>query len=156
MMPFCNNLRKDDTVEIAANGRRGRVVMQPRESSRSVCVLLDGVSSWRYIPVADVRLVVGGVAETVPPIDGEIPRGGAPAPATLPVAPTFEARCQPLKVPAHAVISGEHLKHYLVTYIREDGQFHVEKVAAPGIMQSITLFYRMHAETAIVSVVCVL
>lgn len=175
MMPYCNNLKKGDEVEDTRSRRRGRVMMQPRDYSVKVCVLLDGVTTPRYFPVGELRLVLDGVAEAVAPVDGVIP-GSESAPATpSPVRRTdekpdqekteasildkvtrFEATASPLKTPEHTRITGEHIKHYLVTYIDRKGSFNVEKVAAKGIVTAITIFYMSKAETAIVSVVCVL
>jgi hypothetical protein len=73
MMPFCNNLKKGDSVEISGSGRRGVVAMQPSETARRVSILLEGLVTPRYFPVLQLRLVVDGKAETVPPIDGELP-----------------------------------------------------------------------------------
>lgn len=70
-LPYCNNLRKDDVVEVASTLRRGVVATGPREQSRTVAVLLHGTNTPRYLDVLDLRLVVDGKSEEVPPIDGD-------------------------------------------------------------------------------------
>jgi hypothetical protein len=77
-MPFCNNLRKGDTVD--HRGRRGVVFSQPRERSAKAHVLFEGIDTPRYLPVLELRLVVDGVPEDVPPCDGEPPKVDAPIP----------------------------------------------------------------------------
>lgn len=84
-LPFCNNLRKGDPVQY--QGRRGVVASQPRESSALTQVLFDGIKSPRYLPVLDLRLLIDGVPEDVPPCDG-VPPGAKPRAAnTSPIAP---------------------------------------------------------------------
>lgn len=90
--PFCNNLRKDDVVLHGpltnwrgnpAKGRRAVVAMQPRETSTNVAVIFDGTESVRYVPVQDLRLIVDGKPEDVPPYNGELPGDKPRAPAEL-------------------------------------------------------------------------
>jgi hypothetical protein len=71
--PYCNLLRKGDTVQLAKSGRRGEVSMQPRECSTMVNVRLEGIHSTRYFRISDLRFVCNGKAEDVPPYDGELP-----------------------------------------------------------------------------------
>lgn len=68
---FKNNLR---TLDIVMHGDRKAVVWgQPRESSTQVQVMYPGCKAPRYVPVVDVRLIVDGKPEDVPPIDGVPP-----------------------------------------------------------------------------------
>lgn len=71
-MPYCNNLRKDDLVEVAKSKRRGAVHNQ-REDSVNVLVLLDGIATPRYFHISELRLVLDDKAEDVAPCDGEPP-----------------------------------------------------------------------------------
>lgn len=70
MIPFCNNLRKGDEVEHAVSKRRGVVDSNPRETSAQVQIVYDGTHSCRYVPIMDLRLLVDGKPEEVPPCDG--------------------------------------------------------------------------------------
>lgn len=73
MTPFCNNLRDGDPVLDLATRRPAKVVGQPRESSTNVKVLFQGTNTPRYVPLAQLRLVVDGKPEDCAPCDGEIP-----------------------------------------------------------------------------------
>lgn len=73
MIPFCNNLKKDDAVFDVETKRPGKIANNPRETSRFVSVLLQGTTTPRSIDVMRLRLVVDGKPEDVPPIDGEPP-----------------------------------------------------------------------------------
>ena len=73
MLPFCNNLRKGDRVLDSASGRPGIVDMNPRETSRSVSVVLQGIKTHRRFDVMNLRLIVDGKAEDHPPVDGMPP-----------------------------------------------------------------------------------
>jgi hypothetical protein len=75
MTPFCNNLRKGDVVVETLSKRTGTVQMNPRPTSLNVSVLFDGLSAQRYVPLKQLRLVVDGRPEDVPPIDGKLPEG---------------------------------------------------------------------------------
>ena len=186
MSPYCNNLQKGDVVLDVKSGRRGVVSMQPREKSLSAQVTLDGTNSVRTMRVKDLRLVLNGTPEDVAPHNGEWPvvdAPPAPAPAAAPdtahIPPppkpvtempdaekteasilqkllNSEAGASPLKMPASPLKTGEHIKSYVITYIDKGGAFHCEKIAAKGIVTAIAIFYMHHAQTAIVSVVCVL
>lgn len=69
---FKNNLVQGDRVFCVPTSRFGTVNWSPRKpDQRMICVLLDGTSSPRYFDVLEVRLVVDGIAEDVPPIDGK-------------------------------------------------------------------------------------
>lgn len=72
-LPYCNNLRLGDEVEIASSKRRGIVTTQPRQSSAGAQVRVHGLKTALYYHVSNLRLVVDGKAEDVPPIDGEVP-----------------------------------------------------------------------------------
>lgn len=80
-MPYHNNLTRFDEVFHVPSGRRGNVVNQPRESATLVKVELAGGAKPRYFPIDDLRLIVRGVPEEVPPYDGEIPRWEKAPPA---------------------------------------------------------------------------
>lgn len=71
--PFCNNLRDGDPVLDVESNRPAKVVGQPRESSVNVKVQFQGTNSTRYVPLAQLRLIVDGKAEDCAPHDGEIP-----------------------------------------------------------------------------------
>lgn len=67
---FKNNLVKGDPVLEVPTGNRGVVFRKPRESSRHATVLLDNYKTPRRIHIKNLRLVVEGEPEDVPPIDG--------------------------------------------------------------------------------------
>lgn len=77
-------------------------------------------------------------------------QGGATA------TPSFESTAKPIKMLDSAQITGVHMKHYMINYMNKSGQVFVNKTAAQGIVQAITLFYMQHEETAIISVMCIL
>lgn len=158
--PFCNNLRLGDPVLYTKNGRYGKVAATPRESSRRTKILLKDGARPYYLPVEHLRLLVDGTPEDVPPCNGLPTFLIEKTPEEFTQPGRFEAQAQPIKEPpdlySHAVPDGEHIKSYVVTWIDRAGKFHVEKIAAKGIVMAITLFYGQLKETAIVSVVCVL
>ncbi len=85
MLPFCNNLKKDDRVAHSQSKRQGTVDAQPRESSRNVSVIWDGNTAPIYVDVMDLRLVLDdkGTLDEHPPIDGEPPEKKTRAPETV-------------------------------------------------------------------------
>lgn len=72
-MIFCNNLKKGDLVYHAVKKRVAEIAMQPRETSATVQVVYEGTKSNQSAPVMDLRLIVDGKPESVPPVDGEPP-----------------------------------------------------------------------------------
>jgi len=77
-LPYCNNLKKGDHVLDVVSKTRGKVAADPRENATTASVSF-GISI-RRIPVADLRLIVDGVPEDVPPCNGTPPqRDEAPA-----------------------------------------------------------------------------
>jgi hypothetical protein len=78
MTAYANNLRKNDPVIDANTKRPGKVAADVRETSRTVLVQFQGESSPRRTDVMDLRLVVDGRPEEIPPINGvPPPRAGA-------------------------------------------------------------------------------
>lgn len=71
---FKNSLQKGDRVFHVATKRYGKVYNQPRESSRSICVLIDERKCAEYFDVMGLRFVLpdGTVWEDAP-IEGEVP-----------------------------------------------------------------------------------
>jgi len=172
--PFRNLLNKGDEVMDTKSGLRGRVTMQPRASSPKAMCQMIGLLA-RYYPVARLRRVLGtGAPLDLPlPYTGTLPAEAGPLPGRrcpadmsadsektereiLANTPGHEARAEPISMLDGAKISGEHLKHYIINYVTKTGKFHVEKLAAKGIVSAITQFYIAFNETAIVSVICVL
>lgn len=82
-MSYRNNLRKGDTVQDSLSGRRGTVQMNPRHNSVNVSVRFEGNTAQKYVPVGNLRLVVDGHAEDVPPVEGAIPGASAPDPSKM-------------------------------------------------------------------------
>lgn len=80
MSAFCNNLRDGDPVLDVESKRPAKVVGQPRESSVNVKVLFQGTNTPRYVPLAQLRLVVDGKPEDCAPHDGELPPDVTPVP----------------------------------------------------------------------------
>lgn len=70
--PFRNNLAAGDAVQHAVTKRPGNV-RWARETSIWAGVVWQGTTSPQQVHVSKLRLVVNGVAEEVPPVDGEIP-----------------------------------------------------------------------------------
>lgn len=71
-MSYRNNLQKGDRVVHAETKRPGDVKWAA-ESSVWAGVVWQGTKSPQQVHVSKLRLVVNGVPEDVPPIDGEIP-----------------------------------------------------------------------------------
>lgn len=86
-MSYRNNLQKGDRVVHAETKRPGDVKWAA-ESSVWAGVVWQGTKSPQQVHVSKLRLVVNGVPEDVPPIDGEIPAAVSAdriaAPATAP------------------------------------------------------------------------
>lgn len=72
-MIYCNNLKKGDRVMHAVKKRFATISAQPRETSVLVQVIWDGTKAVQSAPVMDLRLIVDGRPEDVPPVDGEPP-----------------------------------------------------------------------------------
>lgn len=73
LRPFRNNLEKGDQVLHVPTGRRGIVAGKPRpDTKRRTYVLFDGMKAPLPLDVLDLRFIVDGTPEEVPPIDGEI------------------------------------------------------------------------------------
>lgn len=94
MTPYCNNLRDGDPVLDVESNRPAKVVGQPRDSSVNVKVLFQGTNTPRYVPITQLRLVVDGVAESVPPCDGVPPARVVvtPIPGSRTVLPAGDPR----------------------------------------------------------------
>lgn len=86
-LPFCNNLRKGDQVLCMLTKRRGIVANDPRENSRQSAVTFEGTNSFRYLFVKNLRLIVDGKPEDVPPCDGVAPGDVLERVAPKPTAP---------------------------------------------------------------------
>lgn len=151
--------------------RKGVVFCNPREGKNKLCVLLDGLTMPRYFNVDEFDKDYGK-----PPVPQE------PPPPPPPPEPTPEPKPEaakkkhldttrmeedpewakklgsPIKHPEHTGEKGDHIKSYIINWVDREGKFHVEKIAAKGIVAAITIFYFEHAEQerAIVSVICVL
>lgn len=107
MTDFRNNLEKGDRVQHADSGRVGTVEFTPLESSPKAAIKWQGTVSFQYTPIGKLRLIVDGLAEKVPPCDGEppgadAPRGRAPAEAkpAKEMTPLEHIRAERVKVKA--------------------------------------------------------
>lgn len=130
--------------------RAGKVFRTARDQSKRVQVLMDGnqvpVYYWKSDFYPDYK-----AREAQPNSNLDTSK--------LETDPEWAAKLgSPIKHPEHTSDKGEHIKSYLINYVTKDGKFHVEKIAAKGIVTAITIFYFTHAEQerAIVSVICVL
>jgi len=130
--------------------RFGTVKGTPRAGTERVRVQLDGnafpIYYWRadYHPDYEKRHMLPGANVDTKKMETD---------------PDWAAKQgSPIKQPEHVGNKGDHMKSYLINYVTKDGQFHVVKIAAKGIVTAITMFYFEHAdhERAIVSVICVL
>lgn len=154
-MTDTTTLKKGDPVELVDSQRRGVVSNKPHAHATFVRVRLDGMISARYYALAKIRRVVDGKAVVTPPQslsdDAEIREA-----QILKDVSGFEGRAEPVKPLSEPQLRGEHIKHYLINYVDRAGKFHVERLAAKGIVMAITMFYVKFSETAVVSVICVL
>lgn len=73
MTPFKNNLEARDRVQHADTGRVGSVEFTPVSTSPKVGIKWQGTVSVQYVHVSKLRLIVDGLAEKVPPCEGEPP-----------------------------------------------------------------------------------
>lgn len=88
MSPFANNCTENDRVLDIESKCQGKVARTPRDpGSRRTAILFDGTVSPRYVDVMRLRLVVKGVPEENPPIEGEPP----PLPVSGPSAMLAES-----------------------------------------------------------------
>lgn len=152
-------LKKGDKVMF--NGVEHVVYTTPRDSSVNVQIQHGGMYP-RYVP----KVAVG--AEPPPPTskpsqhfyDEDSPMRGNPEEKRereiTAANPGFEAQAEPIRAPLTRGKVGEHVKHYIINYVTESGEFKVERIPGKGIVHAITQFYCQFSETAIVSVICVL
>ena len=73
MTEFHNNLRTGDQVFHVARKQRGIVDRDPSPKGRETRVIFDGMVNAKRADVLDLRLIVNGVPEEHPPVDGEAP-----------------------------------------------------------------------------------
>lgn len=74
LTPFCNNLKAGDRVMDVKSKRQAKVQRTPQDdTSRMTCIIYEGTTTGRYVDVMDLRLILNGRIEEVPPIDGEAP-----------------------------------------------------------------------------------
>ena len=73
MSAFCNHLTKGDRVLNTKLGREGTIAAKPRETSRYVQIQYDNRTSVGSADVMDLRIILDGRAEDVPPVTGEPP-----------------------------------------------------------------------------------
>lgn len=69
---YRNNLQKNDRVFDTVSKRQAKVDKDPRETSRMVSIVYDGIHTPKYVDIRQLRLMPDGrTPETVPPCDGD-------------------------------------------------------------------------------------
>lgn len=101
MMPYCNNLKMGDPVLDVVRSRKGTVAAQPRESSTNVQIEFEGNTAAIYVPIRQLRLIVDGQPEDVPPHDGELPAAAPRATGPRPAKPVVVAAGTDVTKPLH-------------------------------------------------------
>lgn len=97
---YRNNLVKNDRVFHVPTKRQAKVDKDPRETSRQVSIIFDGINTPRYVDIRELRLMPDGrTPEDVPPCDGDpneqggvgLATGVRPPVATAPKVPDLLA-----------------------------------------------------------------
>lgn len=132
MTAFRNNLQKGDRVQHAESGRIGTVEFTPLSNSPKAAIKWQGTVSFQYAPVAKLRMIVDGLAEKVPPCDGEPPVGDnvARTPAQGPTSakemtPLEHVRAERAKIKAEMA---EHERIFKALRASDDRLAEAEKV----------------------------
>jgi hypothetical protein len=82
---YRNNLQKNDRVFHVPTKRQAKVDKDPRETSRMVSIVFDGIHTPKYVDIREVRLMPDGrTPENVPPCDGDPNEDGGVGLATTP------------------------------------------------------------------------
>lgn len=84
MDPFKNCLDKNHRILHVQLNKQGKVFRQPKETSRSVCILLDGQVTDRYVDITALQICINGKPDSeIPCYEGELPEKPTSRPASL-------------------------------------------------------------------------